>query len=188
MIRNITLAISLLLLTSGLMAQQGFRNSPWGSTRASVKGTETCSLVDESSSKLVYACELSDIKGRVFYVFSTSDKLIRAKYFLVPEHLNMNFFIQDYNMFKDLLTEKYGESTSFNVTSVNKQSMDESEWAAGLLTGGVRIESKWESESIQIFLTLSRVGEKPAIQIDYVSKQHTDNAVLDKKELLRKYL
>jgi hypothetical protein len=180
---------TLILLTVSLIsfspfhaqAQQDFRSVAWGMNLSSVKGAEPCQLLHEETQKLVFACSLADINGKLYYMFTGSDRLLRSKYLLTPAYLNMNFFIRDYKMFQDVLTQKYGAPSATHVVTVNKAVITEVEWAANLLSGNARMETRWEIDNTIIVLTLSKMGDAPAIQIDYISKEFAAIDLTEKK-------
>ena len=181
---------TILLMTIGAstVAQHDFRNVKWGMSRASVKSTETCKLAQDEGQRIIYECPLADLKAKLMYTFTSSDKLMRTKYFLTPEYMNMNFFIRDYRMFQDLLTQKYGKAASTSVVTVNKATIAENEWAANLLAGNLRLETKWAMDKMEVFLTLSKLGDKPTIQIDYISKEYSEIDLKERKEKIVKEL
>ena len=91
-------------------------------------------------------------------------------------------------MFRDLLTEKYGKPLEEQVSTLNHQSISEKEWAAHLHSGTMSIGTKWGNPKTEILVTLSKIGHKPSIQIDYISKEITALDLKEKKEKILKYL
>lgn len=191
-----TLVIKILVSTlivffniNSLVAQDyDFRNTKWGNSSAAVKASEKSKLISEDQTNLVYNCSLANIKAKIVYIFTVDDKLIRSKYFLSPDYSNLNFYVRDYKMFQELLKEKYGESDSYSVKAIDKQSIREDEWPLYLSSGRLRVETVWSTDRTDILLTLSRIGDKPAIQIDYISKEVSKIDVKEKKELILKDL
>jgi hypothetical protein len=178
---SITLIAILLIGIASIHSQTDFRKSNWGDNPEQVKSAESCKIISENLVRITYDCQLADIKGKLTYAFTRSNKLLRTKYLLTPEHLNTNYYIRDYNMFQDLLTQKYGEVKSQTATTSARQSIKASEWPAQLATGNLRIETKWSTSKTDIQLTLSMVDNKQVIQIDYMSKEISKLDLEEKK-------
>lgn len=180
--KNKTIAFVCLLVAgmSGVYAQgNDFRSVKWGMSAASVKAVEKSTLSSETARRLTYDCVLADNDTKLLYIFSPTDKLVRSKYFVTPDYINMIFYIRDFKMYEELLTQKYGKPTSVTPKAINKEAIKDDEWAAYLSAGELQVEVRWENAATEIVLTLSMVGEKPAIQIDYISKKLQE---VDKKD------
>jgi len=156
---------------------------------SAVKSVESCKLSTENPSVLIYECSLAQIKGKIIYTFTSAGRLMRGKYFLAPEYVNINYYIRDFKLLQDLLIEKYGDANKkLTITSGSKLSISDDEWAAYLSSGTLRVEKKWSTDKTNITLTLSKVGDKPAIQIDYVSIQYDTLDIKDSKAVILKDL
>ena len=185
---NILMAL-IILNVNTIVAQTDFRKTTWGMNASAVKSNESSKLLTEDHTKIIYDCVLSDIKAKIIYTFTTSGHLMRSKYYISPEYININYYIRDFKMFTDLLTQKYGESSKKSiVTTSGKQSLTENEWAAYLSSGALSVEITWNTVKTDIILTLSKVGERPAIQIDYISKEYNNIDIKEKKEVILKNL
>lgn len=152
-----------------------------------VKKSEKIKLVSEETYRLVYQDSFAGINAKISYTFTLSGHLMRGKYFLYPEYINLNFYIRDLMLIEDLLNDKYGNATRKTVVSplINgTEEIPESKWAAYLSTGNLRIEYAWDMEKTQILLTLSKIADKPAIQVDYISKVYNALDIKEKKALL----
>ncbi len=184
-LKNFAFAAIMMVCAYSSVAQNDFRNVTWGMDANSVKKTETCKLSTMEQSRIVYECSLADIKGKIIYNFTSSGELVRSKYLLTPVHYSMNYFIKDFKLFDELLTQKYGESVKKSVVSTSiKENVTENDWPALLASGQLRIEKTWSTPKTTILLTLSKTGEKPAIQIDYISKEYSDKDLKEKKALI----
>lgn len=169
-----TLSLVVLLLIAGqtVSAQEFvFRKSKWGMGAAAVKATESNKILSETPRKIVYDCTLAENETKLIYNFSNTDKLTRTKYFITPDYINMIFYIRDFKSFEEMLTQKYGKPIVISPKAISKGAIPEEEWAAYLSAGELQVEVKWDLPTTEILLTLSKMGEKPAIQIDYISKQ-----------------
>ena len=172
-------------IVSGLIAQtHNFRNSNWGDGVAAVKASETIKLISETATKLVYEHKLADSPTQVIYQFTLADKLMRTKYLVAPEYYNAIFYVRDYRIFLSEMTEKYGKPSKVSQKVLNKLNVNEEEWAAYLSFGEIVIETKWALAQSEIFLTLSKVGNFPIIQIDYISKNLIISDIEERKKAL----
>lgn len=182
-------AVLLILLNAfATRAQHDFRGVDWGMNIQAVKTKEAAKLVTEEPTRLIYEGKLADIKGQVFYTFTQSKHLMRGKYYLTPDYKNLNFYIRDYNLIRDVLTKKYGEPVRSTISTFNRQTMAENEWPLHLASGNLRIENVYETPTTIILLTMSKVGDKPAIQVDYISKEFDKKDLEDKKSTILKDL
>ena len=184
--KRITLRVAsslvfLCFIATASIAQKDFRNANWGMSMAQVKAAESSEFLQEDDTRISYACSFGEIQGQLKYFFSPSDKLLRTKYFLTPDYTNMVFYIQDYKVFQDLLTQKYGKASGSTLVSSNKQTLPEAEWPAYLLAGDLRMDTKWSNEKTEILLTISKLGDQPIIQIDYVSKEFREQDIEERK-------
>ncbi len=171
-IKNIVIIIGMVFIYGVANAQTNdFRSLNWGMDLTKVKSLETCKLVSEHPSRIYYDCTIADIKGQIVYTFTTTDLLMRAKYFFTPEYTNINFYLKDYKLFQELLTKKYGTPTQNNIVTINKTTLAENEWASNLLSGNLRLETVWKTGRTDIFLTVSKFNDQYVIQIDYISPE-----------------
>ena len=167
-------------------SQTDFRGVNWGVDALTVKKAEQSKLIQEDESRLIYNCQLSDIKGKLIYTFTNSGKLMRAKYFLTPDYLNVTFFLRDYRMFLELLIQKYGQPIVF--PGNDSSGYKEGEWAINLSEGEIRLETKWSLVKTDVLLTLSKMKDNYAVQIDYISRDFFDTDLNERKKQIVKDL
>ena len=162
-----------MLMAAGTTAAQtnDFRSMTWGMSASAVKAAETCKIISEEVKHIICDCPLADDEAKVIYTFTSSDKLMRAKYLVTADYSNVLFFIRDYKMLQDLLTQKYGAAVAISPRAISSQSIKEEEWASFLSAGELFVEAKWMTAKTEILLTLSKSGAVPSIQIDYISKE-----------------
>lgn len=127
---------------------------------------------------------IGEIPGRILYTFTTTDQLMRAKYYLDPNYINLSFYVKDYKMFQELLSQKYGEPLKKREITVNKSTISEADWPIHLASGNLRLETQWNTDRSEISLTTSKVGDNIIMQIDYVSKEMTKIDLVERKQLL----
>lgn len=175
----VTLLLAVIAVQTVVAQSFDFRKTKWGMSLADVKKIETCKIISEAPRKVVYECTLAENETKLIYAFSGTDKLTRSKYFITPDYINMIFYIRDFRMYEELMTQKYGKPTVISPKAINKGQIPEDEWAGYLSAGELQVEIKWDLPDTEIFMTLSKMGDKPAIQIDYISKQFFQQ---DKKE------
>ena len=109
---------------------------------------------------------------------------MRAKYYLDPNYINLSFYVKDYKMFQELLSQKYGEPLKKREITVNKSTISEADWPIHLASGNLRLETQWNTDRSEISLTTSKVGDNIIMQIDYVSKEMTKIDLVERKQLL----
>ena len=162
LLMTITVIGLILSFSNSILAQnRDFRNATWGMSSSDVKELESSNIVEQDSNMLVYECSLANIKGTLIYNC-------------------------DYKMFRDLLTQKYGNPISTTYNASDKQAVTESEWPNFLSSGNLRLEMKWDTDKTQVMLTLSTIEGKPNIQIDYISKKYNRLDIQEKSnQLLR---
>ena len=182
--------VFVLIVVAGHTSAQApdFRNVRWGMSVEAVKAAETSKLSQDSPRKLVYDCTLADNETKLFYVFSASNKLARTKYFVTPDYINMIFYIRDFKLIQELMIKKYGKPVSISPRAISKSAIPEEEWAAFLAAGELQVEVVWSLPTMDVQLTLSKVGEKPAIQIDYMSREYYKQDLKERSELAMKDL
>lgn len=189
---KIILTIGLLTVNisfNGLFAQSSdFRNLSWGASSSTVKETEKCNSVSEKDGRIIFDCPFAGSEAKIVYTFTTSDKLMRAKYFITPDYFNTIFYIRDYKLLLKLLEQKYGTPAQISPKVINKKSINEDEWASYLSAGELFAETKWVTDKTEIHLTLSKVGEYPAIQIDYISNEYNKIDLEEKAKSILKDL
>lgn len=177
----------LLFSSTIIVAQTDFREVTWGMDVPAVKSKEDSKPVAETKTRLEYDCSLADIKGSIFYNFTVTGQLMRGKYLLKPTYYNMNFYIQDFKMFEEILIQKYGKPSKKLVTVLaDKPNITENDWPLLLSNGLLRVELTWNTPKTTVMLVLTRVGEKPAIQVDYISMELKDIDIKEKEKIISK--
>ena len=106
-----------------------FRGFNWGASLAQVQSQERSRLVVKiKDDELEYEDLLAGSDCDVIYIFNDNDKLIGGNYVFTKKYSNPELYMQDYNRFKDLLTQKYGKPSSddthmrSNVSTADKHS------------------------------------------------------------------
>jgi len=176
------LVVSAILLHQNSNAQeQEFRNSSWGATKDEVKRDEQpLKPIAESEHILRFPGKLADLDAAITYVFNSEDQLMEGRYLLESENMDPVLSIDDYEMFQNALSKKYGSPSQKNVIVINKQNITEDEWATNLAHGNLAFDSKWSTENTDIDLTLDNNYDKIVIEISYVSKAYKEQDVEEK--------
>ncbi|MBU0486453.1 MAG: hypothetical protein KKA07_17545 [Bacteroidetes bacterium] len=180
---SVFLTGAFLAIAIGTNAQNiDFRATTWGMTKADVKKAEKTDLVKEEDTRLIYETKITNLPARVIYTFSFAGKLMRGKYYIYPDYYTASFYVDDYKMIADALTQKYG-------APVEKPTVKEDDWISAIANGLFGIETVWKQKRMDVTLTLSESPEgKIVIQIDYVSKEFTNVDTKEKRDSLIKSL
>ncbi|GAA0871018.1 hypothetical protein GCM10009117_01630 [Gangjinia marincola] len=172
------------LITVNSIAQTDFRGVSWGATTQMVLSQEDNNLISNEENKLIYEVSLGDINGTMMYQFTSSNKLMSGKYFLTPDYVNSTFYIRDYELFQDLLTQKYGQPVSYPRTN----GIDKDNWGPKLVEGSLNLETRWETDRAEISLISLKTTDRVLIQIDYVSNEFGRMGIKEKKKQILKDL
>lgn len=151
-----------------------FRKTHWGMTQDQVKESETLHNYDGDESTLIYTDVINNKDVSLTYNF-VDDKLVNALYTSLEKHENKNLYIDDYNAFKVILVEKYGEPTNDVVkwrsdTFKNR----ESDYGLAVSTGHLAYAASWETPDTDIGVILTGDNFEISLSIIYQSKKLKD--------------
>src|ERR1700694_1678711 len=86
-----------------------FRGFNWGNAFNKIQSEEKAQFVLKSENdELEYTDILGGSDCDVVYIFNDNDKLKSGMYIFSKKYSNPELYLQDYNKFKALLREKYG--------------------------------------------------------------------------------
>jgi hypothetical protein len=176
--KNILIAVSLCLITITVGSAQiaatltDFRAFTWSNSLEQVQNGEKADFVKQvKDDELVYKDKLGGTDCTLVYIFNDNDKLVSGIYFLDKKYSNPQLYLQDYNKFKVLLTEKYGRPTSEKVQSNNENETDEiHNYGQSVADGNLQLNAIWNTERTTIKITLISVGNQPDLQIHYTAR------------------
>jgi hypothetical protein len=163
-------------IASGSLAQGGdtdFRKAKWGMSVAQVKATESGKPdeIQKGQKKLlVFQDDVSGVPCKVAYIF-VNDKLVRAKYRDIADHVNKNAYLSDFEHLYSALRKKYGESEEKTIWVDNLYRNDPDEWGMAVSTGHLLKYASWETTTTTITIGLSGDHFEIDLQIEYKSKE-----------------
>ena len=108
---------------------------------------------------------------QVNYQFNEDSKLISGTYFFTKKHLNPQLYIEDFKVFKNLLTTKYGDpSLSKEEWSANTTPNDKENYGQAIEDGNLSLYSVWVTKRSLIKIILTSSNDRPFLQIHYTTK------------------
>ncbi len=133
-----------------------FRNAKWGMKKSEVKKLEEAQLKEGGSSGLLYIGTISDLDCGILYRF-VEDKLVLGMYGITEIHFDPNEYIDDFDRFRTILTQKYG----LPITEEAKWKTEESERDYGnlgyeILKGNLVMGCVWELPKTKILLLIKK--------------------------------
>jgi hypothetical protein len=157
---------------SAQSAETDFRGFKWGSSFANVQSSEKARFVSkENDDLLLYHDLLAGSDCDVVYQFNDNDKLIGGTYAFTKKYTNPQFYVQDYNKFKELLITKYGkpkydrEDLSPNTTTEEKE-----DYGQAVIDGKLKLNSVWSTDRTIIKILLETQDKHPELIIHYSAK------------------
>lgn len=175
---KIILAFVLLLPAGFLFAQNktDYRAFNWGTSFYQVQSSETAKFIASDKDDML---EYNDLLGgydcNVFYTFNEDQKLIGGSYFFTKKYTNPQLFIQDFNIFKGLLTEKYGKPSSETESWTNNTTQQEKQnYGLAIADGSLVLSTKWITDRSIIQIILNSANKQPILHIHYIAKSLTE--------------
>ena len=186
-------AILLSLFLIGTISQYSFaqiadfRNFTWGSSLNDVQSREKSKLVYKvKDDELLYEDQLAGSDCNVIFIFNDNDKLVSGNYFFTKKFSNPELYIQDYNKFKTLLTQKYGTPFSEKEIWNNRVPISEkTNYGQAVADGNLSLNTVWITSNTQIKISLITVDKSPSLLIHYTTT-HLDE--FENKDDLKKAL
>jgi hypothetical protein len=164
-------------------AEADFRGFKWGSSFANVQSGEQAKFVSkEYDDLLLYHDLLAGSDCDVIYQFNDNNKLIGGTYAFTKKYSNPQFYVQDYNKFKQLLTTKYGTPSSEREDlSPNTTTEEKENYGQAVRDGKLVLNSVWSTNRSIIKIILETQDKQPALLIYYKAKsldEFENNAAL----------
>lgn len=161
---------------------KGFRDALWGMSKAKVKTTEKTTLIKEEDTRLTYRTALANLNTDILYTFD-NDALVKAQYVVTQKYLDLYSYCDDYKMFQELLTAKYGTRVKANADN------DDSSIVRRIQSGAISLEDKWETKKLLISLMLTKAEDGTIVmEIEYVSKEYQEKVNAERKAKLLQVL
>lgn len=170
-------------------AKPDFRNFNWGDSFQKVLSGESAQyILKDNDDMLQYKDQLGGFDCDVMYAFNENDKLVSGNYRFTKKYMNMQLYVQDYNSFKALLTQKYGNPGLDQQNWSSKPGAGASESVGqAIANGNLSLRAEWVSNRSIIEIMLSRVANQPLLQIYYTAKtlNEMENKALMQKALIK---
>lgn len=168
----------------GISRAQDFRGFTWGNSLNNVQAVEKSAFVAKvSNDELVYTDMLGGSDCKVIYMFNDNDKLASGMYVFTKKYTNPQLYIQDYNKFKALLTEKYGKPASESETWRDNRPVSEKQnYGQAVADGKLSLSTAWNTGRTYIKIVLVTNDQHPDLQIHYTTRSLDE---LENKEELK---
>jgi len=159
-----------------------FRNVKWGMSKEQIMSLEKAELVTEENDSLVYKDNINGIDSAVFYNF-IDNELTYGGYFITETHSNEMEYINDFNVLKAELKNKYGEPISDEqIWKKDRYKNTPEKWGMAILLGELELMAKWDTPDTEIIIRLAGDNYQPAFGIAYKSKELFQKAQEREKE------
>ncbi len=165
-------ALVLALHAAPLRAAEGFRGIPWGSTRDEVTAQAGPALL-ESEEMLLYADTLAGYGVMATYVFADG-VLVSGGYLLTDEFVNANRYLEVYDLFVELLEQKYGPPI-LNRSHWKGGALfrdDPADWGLAVSMGYLERTAYWQTDETRIMVSLRGESFEVTLGVLYVSRAH----------------
>ena len=91
-----------------LLTRSDCGTSNWRMTIAQVKESETAEYVLEDANNVLYSGTVANMKSEIFCQF-VNNQLTKTGYFLTEAYTDIDRYIENYMMLKEMLTEEHGD-------------------------------------------------------------------------------
>jgi hypothetical protein len=149
-----------------------FRKVNWGMSKEQVVNNEGKADTDNQNGYLMYIGKsINGTNTNILYVFN-QNRLCSVM--LTPElkHVNKNLYIDDYQSFKKVLIEKYGQPT-LPIDMIWKNDLykgDSNYYGMAVSAGHLKYTSSWDTTDTIIYETLRGDNFEVELNILYKSK------------------
>jgi hypothetical protein len=152
---------------------QDFRGFSWGTPISSVQAAEKSPFITKvNNDELTYRDILGGSDCEVIYIFNDNDKLASGLYVFTKKYSNPQLYLQEYNKFKDLLSEKYGkpaiESETWN--NSNNSASEKQNYGQAVADGKLTLSTIWNTDRSYIKIILPTNDKHPVLQIHYTTR------------------
>jgi hypothetical protein len=161
-----------------------FRGFSWGNSLGKIQSGENDKLLFKSGNdELLYKDILGGSDCEVIYIFNDNDKLTSGMYIFSKKYSNPQLYLQDFNKFKTLLIEKYGNPVSEKETWSNNTPIAEKHtYGQAVADGNLSLNTVWNTERSVIKIVLVTADKHPSLQIHYTTRSLDE---LENKEELK---
>jgi hypothetical protein len=164
-----------------------FRTIPWGASKEYVLKSDPSPRKETGKDYLVLKNTLADVQVDITYFFFKGH-FIKGTYKTTENLGDYSSYMEKYERFKALLTEKYGgpKIDLVNWLDVSYKNRPD-KWLTAISRGHLEHFAIWELENkITIMIKFSAVNEQPSIKIEYQIKNFDDRMdKIDDDEILK---
>lgn len=150
-----------------------FRSTRWGMTREQVIANEGGDIINEDQDRFLYKRNVIGRDVHVAYYFS-DHRLVRARYALEKHYADNNDYLTDFNAFKDVLQERYGDPVE-DSHEWKGEEYAESEWGEAIVAGHLTLIASWKTPETKILMNMLGDGTRINLVIEYRENQDTEN-------------
>ena len=184
MMKKILIILTVCIASMKHSLAQDFRGFTWGTSISSVEAAEKSKFIAKvNNDELTYKDILGGSYCDVIYIFNDNDKLASGLYVFTKKYSNPQLYIQDYNKFKALLTEKYGkpafEKEKWNT---NSTSLEDTNYTKAETENNDTQSAVWNTDRSVIKIILVTIDKMPNLQIHYTTRSLNE---LENKEELK---
>lgn len=178
-------ALVIMMGVISISQAQDFRGFTWGNSIDHIQSGEKGHFVAKvSNDELAYKDMLGGSDCDVIYIFNDNDKLASGLYVFSKKYSNPQLYLQDYNKFKTLLTEKYGKpATEKENWSSTTTATEKHNYGQAVADGDLSLNTVWNTDRSVIKIILINTKDKqPSLQIHYTTRSLDE---LENKEELK---
>lgn len=163
----------LLLLVIPAANAQGpdFRAFNWGTSFSQVQYGESATLINNiNNDELLYKDVLGGFNCEVAFIFNENKKLASGMYIFTKTYRNPQLYVEDYYIFKNLLTNRYGKPLAENeVWSNNVKPYDKYDFGQAVANDKLYLNTVWKTNRSEVKISLTNSNGKPTLQIQYTA-------------------
>jgi len=137
-----------------------FRNVNWGMTIDEVNSSEGNGLSHLPSTGDYYLnnIKIGTLNSNIHYLFNDDKQLYAIGVYSAEHHTTANFYIDDYNVYKNLLTDKYGKAVNDLYDTIWHNDLfkgDTKNYGTAVGAGQLEYYTYWERDNENINVDLS---------------------------------
>ncbi len=166
--------ITLLTAASGYGSDFNFRKTKWGMSEKEVLASEKMKPASQDKNSIDYSTQVLNKNVLLSYSF-IQDKLVQAYYLLRENHTDHNKYITDYEDFKKIIFEKYGNPAVDEYKWTNNLFRGQSDkYGLALASGHVFGVAVWNTELTEISTYVGGDNFEILCSVRYLSLKHKD--------------
>lgn len=148
-----------------------FRAFNWGTSFSQVQYGESAALIKNiDNDELLYKDVLGGFNCEVAFIFNENKKLESGMYIFIKTYRNPQLYVEDYYIFKKLLTTRYGNPLAENeVWSNNVKPYDKYDFGQAVANDKLYLNTVWKTNRSQIKLSLTNNNGRPTMEIQYTA-------------------